>query len=187
MGAHAEGLRTITEGKYSHVEGHFTYVTAFYAHAEGSASLAEGQASHVEGYATTASATADYSHAEGKFTITNGLGSHAEGESTITLGIGSHAEGLGTIASGSYQHASGKYNTHGDTGSLFIVGNGTSDVNRSDAFKVASTGSIILPITSSGTPGWTGTQGEMIFGTDGSGNYVIWAYLGGGWKSGSLI
>lgn len=98
----------------------------------------------------------------------------------------SHAEGIGTIALGIGQHTSGKYNIP-DATSLLIVGNGEDPNNRSDAFKVRKPGSIILPITSSGTPSWTGTDGEMIFGDDGSGNYVIHAWLGGAWRSGSLF
>jgi hypothetical protein len=45
-------------------------------------------------------------------------------------------QGLGTVANGSYQHVSGKYNTTGDTTSLTIIGCGTSNNNRADAFKV---------------------------------------------------
>jgi hypothetical protein len=43
-------------------------------------------------------------------------------------------------------------------------------------------GSVILPTTSSGTPVYTGTQGEMIFGETG-GNYEMHVWLNGGWRS----
>jgi hypothetical protein len=51
-------------------------------------------------------------------------------------------QGLGTVANSPYQHVSGKYNNTGDTTSLTIIGCGTSDINRADAFKV-------VPITGS--------------------------------------
>lgn len=171
-------------GLYSHAEGYFNKTVGYYSHAEGYYTTALGDSSHTEGHLTQTNGFA--SHAEGYLTEALGIYSHAEGRDTIALGSGSHAEGQGTVASGSYQHVTGKYNTQGDYTSLFIVGNGTSN-NRSDAFKVTPNGSTILPVTSSGTPNWTGVNGEMIFGDDGLGNYVIWAYLGGSWKSGSLI
>ncbi len=118
-GSHAEGLNTITQGPYSHAEGRGTYTS--------------GTSSHAEGRNTTASG--DYSHAEGRETVSIGDYSHAEGYQTTASGDYSHAEGIGTVASGSGQLVSGKYNTHGDSTSLFIIGDGTSDGARSDVFK----------------------------------------------------
>ena len=152
-GAHAEGETTLASGIASHTEGYRTTASAAYAHAEGQVTLASGQGSHAEGGTTIASGS--YSHAEGGLTWainegahtegyqTTGSGnySHAEGFYTVTSGPGSHAEGIGTIASGSYQHASGKYNKHGDSTSLTIIGDGTSDAARSDVFK-AKTGAV---------------------------------------------
>ena len=51
---------------------------------------------------------------------------------------GSLASGLGMVLSGSYQHVGGFYNTHGDKTSLFIIGNGMNDSERSDIFRVTS-------------------------------------------------
>jgi len=105
-----------------------------YSHAEGFASTSIGGYSHAEGYITISSGFA--SHAEGRQTESNASYSHAEGRQTKTNATYSHAEGYGTIAEGSYQHVSGKFNTTGDTTSLVIIGCGTSDNNRADAFKV---------------------------------------------------
>jgi hypothetical protein len=105
-----------------------------YSHAEGFNTSSEGGYSHAEGYSTTASGFA--SHSEGRQTQSNASYSHAEGRETKTNAIYSHAEGYGTVADGSYQHVSGKFNTTGDTTSLFIIGCGTSDNNRADALKV---------------------------------------------------
>jgi hypothetical protein len=93
-----------------------------------------GDYSHSEGFNT--SSIGSYSHAEGRNTIASGFSSHAEGRDTKSNALYSHAEGLGTVANGSYQHVSGKYNTTGDTTSLTIIGCGTSNNNRADAFKV---------------------------------------------------
>lgn len=116
--------------------------------------------------------------------ITTGVENWAGGYSIG--GTYSHAEGIGTITLGNGQHVSGKYNTIGDATSLFIVGNGTADNSRSDAFKVTPSGSIILPTIQSNTPSWTGTPGEMVFGDDGAGTYTMYVWLNGAWRTSSL-
>lgn len=80
-----------------------------------------------------------HSHSEGIVSKALGEGSHAEGYNTISLGLASHSEGLGTISLGNYQHVTGKFNTKGNTTSLFVIGNGTGDTSRSDIFLVDST------------------------------------------------
>lgn len=105
-----------------------------YSHAEGFASTSIGGYSHAEGYLTISSGFA--SHSEGRQTQSNASYSHAEGRNTNANATYSHTEGYGTVADGSYQHVSGKFNTTGDTTSLVIIGCGTSDNNRADAFKI---------------------------------------------------
>ena len=181
--SHAEGYRTRAFGDSSHSEGFFSTASGNYSHAEGYLTKATGTYSHAEGYLTTASG--DNSHAEGESNKALGAYSHAEGAITIALGQNSHAEGLGTIASGSYQHVQGQYNTHGDITSLMIVGNGTDNNTRRDAFKVRMSGSIVLPTTQSAAPSWTGTDGEMVFATV-TGNHRFYVWMAGAWRSGSL-
>ena len=65
--------------------------------------------------------------------------SHAEGSGTTVSGIASHAEGSGTIASGNSQHVQGTFNI-ADTTSLAIIGNGTSNVSRSNLMIFETTG-----------------------------------------------
>lgn len=72
-------------------------------------------------------------------TIARGTASHAEGSSTIASGDYSHSGGQGTIANGIAQTAIGKYNI-ADDNSLFIVGKGTSDTDRQNAFRVDENG-----------------------------------------------
>lgn len=103
--------------------------------------VAPGEWSHAEGAGTTALGVA--SHAEGKGTKALGIGSHAEGSGSKAIGINSHAGGLGTIAAGDYQTVVGTYNVPDSSEDYsFIVGNGTSEENRSNAFAVKWSGDV---------------------------------------------
>ena len=146
-----------TIGNWSVAEGHMITASGFQSHAEGAGTTASGSSSHAEGEDTVAAGT--YSHAEGMGTSTaSGMGAqcaHAEGRGTQAKGRYSHTEGyetlvktgadaghaggIGTIVDGEAQTAIGKYNVS-DTSSLFIVGNGTADSARSNAFKLSSGG-----------------------------------------------
>jgi hypothetical protein len=212
VGSHAEGNFTVASGDNSHAEGDQTTAQGFASHAEGWFTSANGYASHAEGlYATSIGASShaegaytvsqgnyshaegqggnsqgQFSHAEGFDTLSFGEHSHAEGWSTRALGQASHTEGFATIASGSFQHVQGQYNKHGDTTSLMIVGNGTADNARRDAFKVRMSGSIVLPTTQSSAPSWTGTDGEIVPATVG-GQYFLYMWMNGAWRSGSFV
>jgi len=112
-------------------------------------------------------------------------------DQTIVVGNNNYSEhkgsllaGKGLVSSIDYGTVLGIYNSP-STSSLLIVGNGDGRTS-SNAFEVTNIGSIIIPTTSSAAPSYSGSQGEMFFGDDGAGNYVIWAYLGGAWRSGSL-
>lgn len=126
---------------------------------EGQGSLARGQASHAEGYQTSASgqashsegrnsmATKDFSHAEGYATTASGQASHSEGDSTQAQGNYSHAQNIYSIAWGMAQTVIGKYNNPNgtvdsakNTDAAFIIGNGTADNARSNAFRVTWAG-----------------------------------------------
>ena len=164
--SHAEGYYTKATGWASHAEGsaaisdngiilEYTTASGAYSHAEGYATTASNAASHAEGNNTVASAEA--SHAEGANTESSGIASHAEGLNTIANGDSSHAAGYYTTAE-DYQYVVGKYNssrnpiTSVDTvystsdsvtttyPALFIIGNGTSDTSRSNAFTVYANG-----------------------------------------------
>lgn len=83
-----------------------------------------------------------YSHTEGQLTLSLGIASHAEGRETISSGLYSHAEGEGTIAYEQAQHVSGRFNNITNSNQLFIIGKGTSDSVRSNAFRVDSSGNV---------------------------------------------
>lgn len=157
----AEGNGTTASNWASHAEGSGTEASEDCAHAEGSRTIASGWASHAEGSWTTASK--DSAHAEGGYTTADGARCHAEGSNTTASMFASHAEGSGTkalghrshsqndntIARGMSQTAIGKYNiAQGTANSIattdyaFIIGNGTSDTNRSNAFAVDWSGNV---------------------------------------------
>ena len=157
--SHAEGYNTTASSSYSHAEGGGTTASNTYSHAEGNGTIASGSNSHAEGTNTTASGK--HSHAEGNGTTASGTSSHAEGGYTTASGYYSHAEGYSTTASGDRSHAQntntkaqgyaqtviGRYNIAQGTGTsmvatddAFIIGNGTSESLRRNAFKVTFDG-----------------------------------------------
>lgn len=123
--SHAEGLETIASGGRAHTEGDSTQATADYTHAEGRGTKAYGKYAHTEGRDTQVNTNIEYGHAEGRNT-------------TVAHSYG-HTEGQGTITSRSHQHVSGKYNT-GDSTAYLIVGDGSSDSNRSNCFSAGNDG-----------------------------------------------
>jgi hypothetical protein len=118
------------------ISGNSNTANGVYSHAEGYSTTAAGTGSHAEGVSTTANN--DYSHAEGQFTIASGVYSHAEGSGSIAFGTGSHAGGIGTIASGSGQNVVGQFNKQNNPTSLFVIGNGLDNLNRSDIVNVTT-------------------------------------------------
>ena len=144
MYSHAEGMGNTASGAGAHAEGSGgVRATGTGAHAEGQGNIASGDCAHAEGGGTTASA--NYSHAEGSGASASGQNSHAEGSGTIASGGSSHAEGGSTIAASSYQHAQGKYNVSDANGTYaFIIGNGTAENARHNAFAIDWSGNIYV-------------------------------------------
>ena len=128
----AVGSNVEASGESSHAEGSYTTASGSYSHAEGNHSIASSDWAHAEGYSTTASGK--YSHAEGNSATASGESSHAEGSYSKASSDWSHAEGYYTRAYSQYQHVQGKYNIE-DTANKYahIVGNGTTNANRSNA------------------------------------------------------
>lgn len=159
----AMGCMTQSVGNYSIANGWWTRADGQCAVASGLLSRASGHFTHAEG--TRTQATVNNAHSEGDLTIASGRQAHAEGAETVASGYCSHsegylskatnyfahAEGQGTLAKGRNQAAMGKFNI-GDTTNLIIVGNGSSDTKRSNAFTVSSAGNgwFAGPVTSIG-------------------------------------
>ena len=172
--SHAEGCFTTASGVGSHAEGNISVAYGMSSHAEGNNTYANGYYSHAEGVGTTASG--DSSHAEGGGTTASGGCSHAEGYNTYASGEDSHAEGGNTIASNYASHASGKYNAamitggsyNNTTGTAFVIGNGTSESARSNAFSVQFDG--IVKAKSTITASTTADYAEFFEWKDGNPN-----------------
>ena len=133
----AQGRWTTASGIASKASGLLAYATGPYSNAEGTRTRATKNNAHAEGDSTQANGNA--AHSEGLETIASTNCAHAEGWKTKANGIASHAEGEGTIAQRRGQTAMGRWNV-ADSDSMLIVGNGSSDTARSNAFKVSSKG-----------------------------------------------
>lgn len=111
---------------------------------EGYETTASGFISHAEGWKTTASG--NRSHAEGYSTVASGFNSHSGGHLSKSKGINSFAYGLGAVAGSSGQSAIGWYNVDENNKDSytnpFVVGNGSDENTRSNAFRVNKSGSV---------------------------------------------
>lgn len=129
-GGHVEGgsgLRSIAvgsnvsaTGNYSQAFGSNTAATGINAAAFGAGTFASGEASYAEGIDTQASG--DFSHAGGCYSSTNGK-------------IGAFTHGSHVVAQANYQTVFGRY-SNALTTDAFIIGNGTSNTERSNIFSV---------------------------------------------------
>jgi hypothetical protein len=90
-----------------------------------------------------------YGHAEGESTTVTGQGAHSAGSVTTAVGRYSYAGGEYTIANSDSQIVVGRYNQLTNGQGTFVIGNGTSDLNRSNLLyasgsQVQITGSLIV-------------------------------------------
>lgn len=134
-----------TIGNYSFAAGYLSTASGNHSLAMGTQTMAEGEHAYAEGHSTLA--RGKYSHAEGRCTGAKGDYSHSEGNNTQAEGSCSHAGGEGTYAVRNYSTVIGLYNKKDlseDSGSMFIIGNGTGTVNskRSNLFRIADTGEV---------------------------------------------
>jgi hypothetical protein len=134
------GMNNIADGQASFVTGggnkggHMALVGGRY-------NVANGDASFAVGYKNTAFGT--FSKATGSNTSAFGPYSSSEGYGTIAYGAGACAEGRGTIALDDFQHVQGRWNKKSTSGA-WVVGNGTSDENRSNAAQLDWDGNLRL-------------------------------------------
>lgn len=154
-----QGESVTATGDYAHAEGSKTRATGQYSHAEGRKTEASGSCAHAEGVDTVASGA--WSHAQGKNTEAKGASSTAAGEYTTAEGRTAEAHGYATEAHSDLgngvnkpQFVIGAYNVVDATevnGEMvpngtyaFIIGNGTSDSNRSNLMAVGWDGKIYM-------------------------------------------
>lgn len=143
----AIGFSTKSSGVASFAEGDRNIASGRGSHAEGTRNTASGNGAHAEGYMSDP--------AIGSYGLASGVGSHTENVNNIASGIGSHAGGCYSVARGDYHFVHGSYLISSDTGTtqavfgkynadnvsaVFVVGNGTAENARSNAFEVTYTG-----------------------------------------------
>ena len=129
LGQIAFGSSTSAKGKGAFAEGHGTSAGAWASHAEGNGSKTTAGGAHAEGEGTQAKGVA--SHSEGKSTAAEVNYSHAEGEGTIASSFAQHVQGRYNVRDNSYNYSNKPYGTY-----AHIVGNGTSNNDRSNAYTL---------------------------------------------------
>lgn len=154
----SNGFNVEASGAYSSANGFNTEASGAYSVANGHSTEASGEASRANGFNTEASGYA--SRADGSTTKASGYASQASGFHSEASGEASRADGYYTKASSAYQTAIGKYNVE-DTASkyLLMVGNGSSNTARSNAFCVNTTGAIEV-----GRGVWIGSNNQGLYG-----------------------
>lgn len=159
--AHSEGAGTTASGNNAHSEGAKTTASGIRSHAEGTLTVAYGTASHAEGQETYAEGTA--SHAEGSGTIANADSSHVSGTyntkdnwnlwpewiSGTSYAVGDKVKYIyrdnlrGFIcktANSDTEFSVKKWTPDTSRDFAEIIGNGTSDDSRSNAYALTWTG-----------------------------------------------
>jgi hypothetical protein len=179
----AMGINSKAIGRYSTAMGFGTTASGWTSTSMGSGTTASGNTSTVMGGGTTAS----------------GENSTAMGHGTTASGYASTAMGSNTTAPSSYETVIGRYNTdytptspnswswsEGDR--LFVVGNGSSNVHRSNALTILKNGNtgigMAVPLTTlhikPGNWDLVNTDGDFLIGDDNHKLKISTANSGGG-------
>lgn len=168
--SHAEGSDTTASGSKSHAEGYSTIADGEASHAEGKGSVASGDQSHAAGFQSIAvgnyamalgggaiaytpgsSTTSEellqkydehWTNDSDSIHVAYGKGSMITGKNNLAIGNYSYAGGYGNVSICDYQYTVGTFNSYSssDSDKLFVIGNGTSNDSRSNAFVVTTTG-----------------------------------------------
>ena len=139
-GAVAVNYNTEADGEFSFSAGGNTKAKGKYSVALGESSEASGSTSFAHGF--LAKALNSFAQAFGWRTEASGTASAVFGSESQAKGSYSFAANKGTIANGEAQAALGKFNKENPNAYL-IVGNGTSNTDRSNALEVLKDGTIV--------------------------------------------
>lgn len=125
----ASGYNTRATGDYSTAMGYGTTATGLYSTAMGDVTTASGSRSTATGYFTKASGL--YSTAMGEETT-------ASGRTSTAMGFDTYSKAYASLAIGQYNDsiASSSNTSWVTTDPVFIIGNGTADNARNNAFTV---------------------------------------------------
>lgn len=158
--SHAEGTYPVAIGDYAHAENNHTLAYGRNTHAENhgivaSITLTNVRNNPIHTYTCNIDPiVGDFITHNGEFarvtavdtvnkevTLSKGFNSYADSIDTYlyqsyALGEDSHTEGYGTTSLGNYQHVQGKFNATDSSTFADIVGNGTDNLNRSNAYAL---------------------------------------------------
>lgn len=140
----ALGFETVANGNQSTAMGSNTKASGFRSTAMGRTTTAEGEASTATGSKTTASGFG--STAMGANTTASGNWSTALGENTKASGLASTTIGTRTVAATAFSLSVGRWNESNQSSDFtaFVVGNGTSSSERSDALHLHRNGNLTI-------------------------------------------
>ena len=161
-GAYAFGNSAKASGYKAYAFGYHCYATGEKAYAIGSQNSSTGETSVAIGHSADAKgnsliAVGRNSQAEGYHSIAIGVSDDtpdapwttASGGKSIAIGTNCKSRQYGSVTLGywldnndDYSLVVGKYNTPINTGSIFVVGNGSSDLNRSNAVVILDNGNL---------------------------------------------
>jgi len=134
--ATALGLSTTASGWWSTSMGLYSIASGNYATAIGHSTTAQGYNSFASGINTLAS---------GVESTAMGTNSIASGHKAVSIGVFTKAEAYNVTAIGSFNVGGGGFpNTWHETDPLFEIGNGTSDVARTNALTIFKNGNATL-------------------------------------------
>ena len=146
------GYQTEADGMYSTASNYMCKAVSKFSNARGQGTTAGSKGVDANGKAfenAAAEAMGCETEATGKFSLAHGYrtkatnsNTDAGGNSTEASGKNSATRGLGTKATADNQMVVGTYNAE-NPDALFIVGNGTTNAKRSNAFEVLKDGRII--------------------------------------------
>ena len=144
-GSFAANHSTKATGQYSTAFGDQTQANGKNTFAGGLASLANGDGTFAFGYTNYAtgirSAVFGQSNLTvGSFSFASGTGSQANGHATVAMGEGVLTESQNAASFGTYNVGTGLRTQWRDADPIFEIGNGTNNLNRSNAFQVLKNG-----------------------------------------------
>jgi hypothetical protein len=157
ISANASGTGTAASGDYSVASGHITTASGINSNASGYFTEATGDYSVASGDGTEASGLRSFasgfnSIAKGYTSLATGFNSIAQGDNSATLNYNTQANGYASTVVGRYNDTIVAAQTFATANTpLFIVGNGTSNANRSNAITVLQSGNIGIATTQPNT------------------------------------
>ncbi|MBN2858135.1 MAG: hypothetical protein JXN63_07015 [Candidatus Delongbacteria bacterium] len=123
--------------------GQASFGSGYRTTASGKFSFASGLLSEASGYGAAAMGISTYSGAIGSISL--GSLTRATGYNTVAAGYSTTAQASGSVVFGRFNIVSGSQTQWIDTEPVFVIGNGSSEINRSNAFEILKDGTVIIP------------------------------------------